>query len=375
MKLEQTRFLAAASLLTVAACGETSDSLPDPFVANGPHLIVTTTDFSTGAISLAAVDDRRVAPDVALGSTDAIPFFHDRFVYVVNRFNHDYIDVLDPQSDFASVSQHPVVAPHAASANPQSVAFCPDGTGVVPLFEAPTVQFFDFNLDPAGSLLASADLSVFAVADEQDHNPDLSLAIAHGDEVLVSAQRLDRTGFPWTPKGDEVLIRIDCTSRSVVGTEITLLGNGAKQHRPDPIDPADSVLILTSGIERVNLTTGDVSWAVDASLFAAADLGRLDLQSFALHGDETAYVAAYNDDFQVDIWRVALDGAQTLDLVIGGLSSVDKTLEVIGDELWAGDTTPGHAGLRVFDLTVSPPQLAAGPLSTGLAPYSMILMP
>jgi hypothetical protein len=61
--------------------------------------------------------------------------------------------------------------------------------------------------------------------------------------------------------------------------------------------------------------------------------------------------------------------------VISGLNATEKTLEIVADELWFGDTTTGSEGVRVYDLTVNPPSLVAGPLSTGLPPASMLAIP
>ncbi len=69
-----------------------------------------------------------------------------------------------------------------------------------------------------------------------------------------------------------------------------------------------------------------------------------------------------------------MDNPDQLSAALGGFNSVERALEVIGDELWVGDSTLGASGLRVFDLTNNFEALA-GPLTTGLPPYSMIAIP
>jgi hypothetical protein len=149
-----------------------------------------------------------------------------------------------------------------------------------------------------------------------------------------------------------------------------------KKARLDPGDPSGrTLLLLTTGIERVDLVAGTSEWALSDSDLAAVGIDGFQVQAFAPHG-ALAYVAAYTDDFSgVEIWRARLEGPADLERIAGGLNAVEGTLEIVGDELWFGDTTPGHSGLRVFDLSSDPPQLIAGPLSTGLPPYTTLAVP
>ena len=191
--------------------------------------------------------------------------------------------------------------------------------------------------------------------------------------MFVSAQRLD---VSFTPVCNEILVPVDTQTQTAINRPITLLGTFAKQARLDPNDErGHTVLVLTNGIERIDLASGKVTWAVDSKLFEAQGMFGFHIQAFAMHGN-TAYVAASVSDFsQVDIWRVTLDENPSLEKVLSGYNSFEKVLEVVGDQLWIGDTTIGESGLRAFDLTENPPKHIAGPLSTGLPPYSMIAIP
>jgi hypothetical protein len=146
--------------------------------------------------------------------------------------------------------------------------------------------------------------------------------------------------------------------------------------RQDPSDTTGhSVVVLSTGIERVDLATGSVSWIVPDTALEAAGIGGYQPQSFDFHGEDTIYLAAYRSDYSaVDVWRFDLTD-DTPEVVISELNAREKTLEVIGDELWFGDTTAGQEGLRVYDLTKDPPALIAGPLGVGLPPKSMLAIP
>ncbi|MCH9687179.1 MAG: hypothetical protein K0V04_37430, partial [Deltaproteobacteria bacterium] len=206
-----------------------------------------------------------------------------------------------------------------------------------------------------------------------------------GDTVVVGTQRLD-PGF--NPTGNDALVMVDPEERVALDLDpstttmdgLPLLGSWVRQLRRDPTDPRGLTLLgLSTGIERIELATGRRSWAVDPSRFEDAGIGaRLQPQAFDI--DETAsmaYLAAYDADFsQVQLYRVGLDGAEPAvpEPFAGGFDSVERTLELVGDRLWYGSTRVGAAGLWIFDTTTTPPQVSAGPLPTGLAPYSMVTL-
>ncbi len=133
---------------------------------------------------------------------------------------------------------------------------------------------------------------------------------------------------------------------------------------------------MTTGIERVDLASLTTTWAVSDSAFAANDIAGFQLTSFDVLDASTAYVAAYTSDFStMNIWKVALDGTGTMSIAVTGVNAVEKTLEIIGNTLFFGDTTAGAEGARLYDLTVEPPAEVGAPLGTGLAPYSMVAIP
>jgi len=334
------------------------------------HLVITTTDFSTGAVSVATTDGHHLVTDVALGSNDAMPFYHDGLLYLVHRHQLDFIDVVDPCDGFASRGQFPLSAPGVTSANPNSVAFRDDGLAFVPLFAAPRMAVIDFSRPHTEAVVGHVDTSAFA---DDDGNPEASLAIGCGDTLFINARRLDPS---FKPVDRELLFAVDAHTCKPYDTSIELHGTYVKKARLDPGDPSGrTLLLLTTGVERVDLVAGTSEWALSDSALAAVGVEGFQVQAFDITMDGRVYLAAYNSDFtSVDIWRGQLDQTD-LERVATGLNAVEGTLEIIGDELWFGDTTPGHSGLRVFDLTSDPPELIAGPLSTGLPPYTMIAVP
>jgi len=347
------------------------------------RLLVTTTDFATGAVSLLDLGTGVAQTDVATATTDTIPAWHDGLAVLVHRFQYDYLEVVDPQRDWATTGEYALPVGCSEAPNPQSVAFGPDGLAYVPQLASPEIVVLDPRAAPAEALVGTIDISAFG---DTDGNPEASLAIACGDTLWVSVQHLDRS---FTRVGDDELIAIDLPRGRAMDLDaqtpgaqgLTSAGAWIRQIRRDPTDPAGHrVLVLSTGIERFDLATGDVAWAVAPEAFAAVGLDAMRLlQSFDVDAaGELAYVAAYEADFtQVKLWRVGLDGHDPTvpESFAEGYDSVERTLELAGDRLWYGSTRAGAAGLWSFDVSVWPPVRSDAPVSTGLPPFSLVAIP
>jgi hypothetical protein len=361
----------------------------------GSTLVITTTDFSTGSVTVVDTRNRVVTPDVALATTDSIPFAVGERVYVVSRFGHDFVDVLEPgPTTWPSRGQYAIATDQTSAPNPHSIAIASDGLAYVPLFGAGTVRVMDFDQPPGSATVRDIDLSAFA---DDDGNPEPSLAIACGDIVFVTIQRLDGA---FMPVGPDALVPID-TRRGVAldldpdrpgGQGIELAGTWLRQLRRDPTDPTGHTLLgLTTGIERIDLSTGAVDWTVTPEVLARAGINHPLLPlSFDTSSDGTAaYLAAYgsNDptvDCSLDPGRcydraslydvVRDDPSATPRMFATDFDAVDHTLEVLQQELWFGSNRRGNGGLFVFDLEGDAPSQIDGPLSTGLPPYSLTAM-
>ncbi|MEZ4427043.1 MAG: hypothetical protein R3A51_05030 [Nannocystaceae bacterium] len=411
----RTETLTAAALVTaLAACappitGDSSDSddtTPEPTagaespidappVLDGPcllgapaprRLVVTTTDFATGAVSVVDGLTGAVSQDVALGSVDALPFYHAGLVYLLHRYQLDALDVIDPDDGWATVSQQ-AIAGDAPSTNPHAIAFADDGLAYVPLFGVPEVRVFDLADPRAPEHVATLDLSPIA---DVDGNPEASLAVACGGAVFVTVERLDATAQFAPTAATDLIVAFDRESGRIHDYDpdapgiqgLETLGRWARQWRLDPKDSSGQTLLaLTTGLERINLAEGTVAWAVPQSALEAVGIDHYMLpQAFALDAaGELAYLASYRPDFSaVTLYRVGLDGRAPAvpEPIDEGLLTVERAIERIDDTLWYADTTLGDAGLRALDLTVDPPTPAFdGAISVGLAPYAMIAVP
>lgn len=350
-------------------------------VAAPTRLLLTTTDFATGAVSVVDLATGMVDRDVALATTDSIPSWHDGHAWLLDRYQYDRVEVLDPSRDWGLVAEHPLPPSCSASPNPQALVFAPDGSAWATQLDVPALA----RVVTAGDHDAHESIDLRAIPSDDD-NPDAGLAVACGDVAWVAVQRLDAS---YGRVGPDELIAVDLAARTVLDLDASRDGaqgirsEGAwlRQLRRDPQDHAGhTVLALSTGIERIDLGAGTRAWAVTPARFAAVGLGGgRALQAFDVdEGGETAFVAAYDDDFaQVRLWRVGLDDHEPAEpeAFADGFDSVERTLELVDDVLWYGSTRRAAPGLWQFDVTVDPPAAAPGPLSTGLPPYSMVAIP
>jgi hypothetical protein len=336
---------------------------------------VTTTDFSTGALSIIDVDDRCVQPDVALASTDAVPVVDDDSVYVLNRFMFDYVDLLEADKEWRLAGEMAIESEGATSTNPHDLVVDDDGLAYVALYGAPEVQI----LDVAAEQVAGR-ISIEAFADE-DGVPEANLMTIHDGELFVIVEHLDRANG-WVRVADDEAVVIDLESRQLVDVDpetdgvqaVALPGTWSKQLRPVPGQPG-SRLVLSSGIYRMDLEARTTQWVIDESQMAQVGLADPDLPlSFDVSDDgQTLFIAAYDEGWeQARIYSASTQGG-ALEQIVTGVNAVERSLEVVGDEIWFGDTTSDRAGMQAYDFDGNP--LLDEPLVTGLAPYAVAAMP
>lgn len=337
-------------------------------------LILTTTDFATGALVTIDTDTEEVI-ERALVSADAIPFVHEDRVFVVNRFGFDYLDVYAPDDGWKRINQIPITLAGVPSTNPHAIAVGPAGEAYLTLYGASELFVLDLEQQGTSAIVGTIDLSTF---EDEDGVAESSLAIAGPESLAIVVQRLDR-GAGFAPVDDDLLVFIDYESTDIIDVDadadgdqgLVLPGTWPRQWRAKAAEP-NIIYILNTGILRVELDTKSVDWAVPESRFVDAGFGgRLQAQSFVIDDAEgRVYVAAYDEAFlSVSLYRAKLDGSDAFVELAPGLNSVERTLAMVDDQLWFASTSLGDEGVVRFGLDG---ELELGPLDTGLPPYSMI---
>jgi hypothetical protein len=349
-------------------------------ISEPTHLVVTSTDFNTGAVGLVELANRSVAPDLALASSDAVPIVADGRVFVLNRHGFDYVDELDPHAELALLHEFAITpASSEAPSNPQTLELDLEGRGWISLYGAGELQQIRFPTLAATqpSVRLALDLREFA---DDDEVPELGAVIGCGSLLFVSAARIDRAS--WVPADETLLIPVraddeprlfDFDPEHEGADAIRLLGDGVGSWRVDPADE-HAIVTLNSGLERVDLASGHSEWLVHEQLFADAGYERLQLSGFDYDAGGRIWLTAATADFaSFQLLRVELDGPEPqLVVAVEGLQSVTGALEIVGHEAWFADTTIGSSGLRVFDLAADPvTELPESPLAVGLPPMSL----
>ena len=347
-------------------------------------LVVTTTDLATGAVTVVDVAGMLRA-DVAVGSSDAIPYPGPDGPVIVHRHQLDFVDVLDPRT-WRSRGQFALSTDDAASPNPQAIAFDEDGLGYVTLFASRLLLVLDPTAPPAEAVVETIDLSPFADADGV---PEAGVAVRCGDTLWVGVQHID-VPAGYVSLGPDTLVAVALRTRlpwdfdpdAPEGQGLPMRGTWLKQLHRDPADPT-ALYGLTSGLERVDLARRETSWVVPPEAFAAVGAGSyLQPMAFELAPDgRWAWVAAYvsedGDDFHHgQLFEIDLtDDSPTLVPFGEPFQALERPLARIGDTLWVGSRETEAPGLFSYDLTTHPPTRTAGPLATGLPPYSLTAVP
>ena len=333
---------------------------------------VALTDFQTGSFGTLTLDAPRTitpaSPQRAING-DAVARAARGRVYIVNRFQADNIQTLDPTQNFATVSQ----CSTGNGSNPHDIALLSDTKAYVTRFELTSILIVNPSVGAncAGFDLGSIDLSQFADADgipEMDQ-----MAIVNG-KLYVSLQRLNRNNS-FNPAGPGMLAIIDTATDRVVG-QITLSGqNPFGNSKGLIVDDGGLVVgeagqlgVLDGGIERVDLTTA----MAEGFFITEAELGG-DLNDFVPVSDRLGYAITAAADFTNSL--VAFDPsthAVTKPLLSGSgfLSDIELNDR---NELFLADRTVTKPGIRIFSASGGS-EITPAPLDLGLPPFDILFL-
>ncbi len=346
--------------------------------AEATRLALVTNDFMAPA-AVHVLDLVKGGPfqeDIAPASSDPALAWGQGMLVVIGRFGFNSLDVLDG-TDWQSLAELSVSVDDVPEPNPQALTFAADGRAYLTLLASAAVPIYDFKQPAADNPVGALDLTALADA---DGSPEAGVALACGDTLFIGIQRL----VEFVPVDHSYLVPFDLVSQQPIDLDpatdgpqgIELLGPWPKQIRRDPADDSGhTALVLTSGVERVDLVAGTSSWAVAPERLAALDVEGFDVQSFAVAPDgASVYIVATAGDFPnsaLHQFSLADDSATTL---ISDLTTREKVLEIVGTTLYVGDANVDLPLLRSFDLTQNPP-LQHGPQGLPGAPYLLYALP
>ncbi len=347
-------------------------------VADPTRLAVLTNDLMAPAsVHVVELASAKVTADIAPAPSDPALAWGDGKLVVIGRFGINTLDVLDGQTwdPLASIA---VAIDGVADPNPQALAFDADGRAILTAFASARLPVYDLDLPPAEAEVASLDLSGFA---DRDGSPEPGVAFTCGGVLFVGIQRL----VNFAPVDLSYLAAIDLATGAAIDLDpeaagdqgIALLGPWPKQVRLDPADPTGhTVLVLTSGVERVDLSRGTSAWAVEPGVLAEVGVDGFDPQAFAVAADgASVYLLATDGDYPTAaVHHIGLDAGAAPEPVLTGIVTRDKAIERVGDHLWVGDGSVVQPMLHVLDLGQSPP-VELAPIALSGAPYLLLALP
>ena len=335
-------------------------------------LFIVTTDYSTGSTAFLAAGASEAEVNLLGIHSDAVGFYHDGRVYVVNRLGQDNILVLDEGDLRTPVAQFSV----GNGANPHDIEIVAPGKAYVTLYDRAVLLI----VDPRdGAELGEIDLSAFADADGL---PEVSQIVRVGERLYLSCQRLDRDGG-WGPADASYLIVVDIATDTLVDVDPDAEGvQGIALSAPNP----NSMAVIGERIAvGVVVNFGDrsggveiVGTAANRSLGLAVgeeDLGG-DITSMVMVDGDRGYAVVADSNFANSVRPFDLSSGSVgapLENISGGFV---PGLAVDGERLIVADRgsfdDPASAGLKFYDAATG--AFLSGPIDTGLPPSGIVVL-
>ena len=193
-------------ILALTACTPDLPDREDTAVpSGGPFAVVSTTDFSVGALAQVDLESWAVSDRLTATSGDPSVVADGGWLFQVNGYNTDTIRVYAPGDLSAPLAEFST----GAGSNPHDVEVC-GGKLFVSLFETTRIGIYD---PASGSGIGEVSLADWSDADGL---PEVSSLVELEGVLYAALQHLDRDDG-WTSTEGEV-IEINCESGAVTQT-------------------------------------------------------------------------------------------------------------------------------------------------------------
>jgi len=308
---------------------------------------------------------------------DAVAFFHDGLIYVVNRAGADNIQVIDPAQDFATIRQFSV----GAGSNPQEICFAGPGRAFVTRYDDHEL----WEVDPeTGEHTGTIDLAPLA---DPDGLPEMHAMAIHGGYLYVTLERLNRDNY-WMPEPPSFLAVIDLADNSLVDLDPAAPGmQGFPLAATNPysgivIDPltGDFLIgetgdygVLDGGIERFDPDLRESR----GMLIGEEELGG-DLNVWKTANGKKGFAICMTPLPEGLTKVVAFDlfTRENLGTVVSSdeYAYSDMHIDTPRHLLFVADRSYTNPGIRIFDTETLAP-LTTGPVPVGLYPLDLLGVP
>jgi len=344
--------------------------VPRVAAAAPTYAFATATDFQSpaGCASWVEIAPPRTAhPCVESVSSDPVARWAFGLIYVVNRYQADNIQILDPANGFHTVREFSV----GNGTNPQDIAVVSPTKAFVSLLNAPYLLVVNPS---TGALTDSISLAQFA---DGDGSPEAARMWIYGAgaRIFVALQRLQ----DFAPVGTSYIAVIDGDADTVLDVNpdapgvqaIQLVGTNPNS---DLAWDATRHRLLVCTVGNYGVLDGGVE-AIDPDTYQALGYETTESQLGAQLGDVAvspsgkAYVTLADvADGPSKLVRYDRDTGAAVGAALFSTDNFalgDIEVNELG-ELWLCDRTFTNPGLRVFNTATD--AAIAGPISTGVPP-------
>jgi len=180
-----------------------TDSDTDTDTEGHSTMLVTTSDFSVGALAVVNLDDGSFDEPAEIASDAGVKVLDDD-VFVLGKFGFDYV------RKYAKGSWDAPVSEFSVGSNPQDIQTC-DGLTFVTLQSEDWIGVYDTD---SGTLTGTVDLAAYA--DSDDVGPEAHGMVDLDGVLFVMLQRLNQDAY-WVSEGSQV-VEIDCGGQTVVNS-------------------------------------------------------------------------------------------------------------------------------------------------------------
>jgi hypothetical protein len=297
---------------------------------------------------------------------DAVPRLFRGLLYLVNRFDGDSIQLLDPKNEFATLSN----CTTGGGSNPHDIAVLNGDKAYVTLYgksdllivnPRPLPDCTDFILD-------RIDLASFA---DDDGIPEMDQMVIVRGMLYVTVQRL----LNFAPAGPGGVVVIDTATDEVVDS-IQLTGQQpfavtkgiVVRNNQLVIGQVGSFGVLDGGIETVDLPDG----TANGFIITEEELGG-DLNDFVIVSDDVGYAIVSSPDFTTSFLQFDPSRGVVTNAILSNVEFLaDVELNDRG-ELFLLDRSFSKPGVRIFSAS-NGEQLTDEPIDVGLPPSEIVFL-
>jgi hypothetical protein len=342
-----------------------------PAAVAADYAFITTTDYSSGSSSVIWLDPGHTTDiGVAPIHSDAVARWYGGLVYVINRSGADNIQILDPDDDFSTLSQHST----GNGTNPKDIAFVSPNKAFVSRYNSNDLLI----MNPAtGATLGTIDLSQFADGDglcEMDH------MLMKNGILFVAIQRLDGNNY-WMPVGDSYIAVIDAAADTLIDVDPGTPGKQAiPLTAPNPFTDLkfDHIggRILVSCVGLWGVQDGGVEiinpfdMSTDGFLITESAAGG-DINEFEILSATKGYMIIATPSFTTSLLPFDPSTGSAGAPLHSPPGWVLNDIEISSEgELFVADQTGTAPGIWIWD-TSADTLLTSSPKSTGLPPFQI----